>query len=315
MKTRQIRALHAILVTGSVSRAAEMLRVSQPAISKTLSSLEAEIGYKLFRRVKGHLEPMPEATFLFNEVDQALNGLSRLEEMIRDAPRGLQERLTIASLPGPSNFLIPQLLKEYFDQRPPPKITLTSRSSPAIREMASTQQIDIGVLLDPPDSPNYTIERLEIEYVCAILASDPLATKKQISANDLDGRPLILTSSDDVEFSLVREAFYRAGATFNPRYETPIYLPGLGLALSGFGVAIIDTLTAWTYEQAIRGRDLAFRPFVPAIHDRLAVISPALRPLSQTALEFRQALTEGIRKISSFYSDVAEESECFRQDV
>ncbi len=309
MKTRQIRTLHAILATGSVSRAAEMLNVSQPAISKTLRSLEEEIGYKLFRRVKGHLEPMPEATFLFDEVDQALRGLSRLEDMVRNAPRDLPESLIIASLPGPSNFLVPQLLQKYFDQRPPPKITLTSRSSPTIRELASTQQIDIGVLLDPPDSPNYTTERLRIEYVCGFPASDPLAKKKTISAHDLDGRPLILTGSDDIEYSLVRESFYRAGATFNPKYETPIYLPGLGLALSGFGVAIIDTLTAWTYDQAINARGLAFRPFVPPIHDRLAIISPALRPLSQTALEFRQMLTEGIRKISSFYSSETQNPE------
>ncbi len=301
MKTRQFRTLHAILVTGSVSRAAEMLSIIQPAISKTLRSLEEEIGYRLFRRVKGHLEATPEATFLFNELDQALRGLSRLEDLVRNAPRGLPERLIIASLPGPSNFLVPHLLKECFEQGSSPKITLTSRSSPAIRELASTQQIDIGIVLDPPDSPNYRIERLQVAYVCAFPADDPLAEESRITPQDLDARPLITPNPDDIVYTLLRESFHQAGSTFDPKYETPVYLPGLGLALSGFGVAIVDTLTAWTYDKAIEAQGLTFRPFVPTHYDQLAVISPALRPLSQTAVRVQQKITEGIRQIGSFY--------------
>lgn len=305
MNLRQIRALHAILVTGSISRAAEMLAITQPAVSKTLRGLEEEIGYSLFRRTRGQLEPTPEAAFLFDEIDHTLQGLDRLEDLVRRAPRGLPERLVIASLPGPSNFFIPELLKEFFGEQASPKITLTSRTTPVIRELASTQQIDIGVLVDPPESPNYEIEKTPVEYVCAFPAGDRLSEKARVTPRDLDGRPLITPISDHIVFRQLREAFAEAGAAFNPMHEIPFYLPGLGLVLSGFGVAIVDTVTAWTYERTIKARGLAFRPFVPTFYDRLAVISPILRPLSHTAIGFRDTLANGFRRISSVYSDRA----------
>jgi DNA-binding transcriptional LysR family regulator len=300
---RQIRTLHAILTTGSVSGAAEMLSLTQPAVSKTLHQLETEIGHSLFKRTKGHLEPEPDVSFLFDELNHTLQGLNRLDKLVRNAGTGHPEHMIIASLPGPSNFLIPQILKEFYGVDNVPKISLRTRTTAVIRELVSTQQVDIGVLVDPPASPNYDVFPVPVEYVCAINDNDVLANRPQITASDLDGRPLITAGSTHVVYEHLKNIFEKSGAVFNPMHEVPFYMPGLGLTLAGFGVAIVDTITAWTYENTARGQGLTFRPLNPVFYDRLAVVSPRIRPLSKSTLSFRDALVTGIERIDSAYQN------------
>ncbi|MBC7800259.1 MAG: LysR family transcriptional regulator, partial [Gemmatimonadaceae bacterium] len=75
---RQLEAFHAVMIGGSASRAAELLGISQPAVSRAIAELEQGTGFALFDRVRGRLVPTPEGRLFFAEVDVSFTGLDRL---------------------------------------------------------------------------------------------------------------------------------------------------------------------------------------------------------------------------------------------
>ena len=77
---RQLEALKSVIEAGSVVKAAEIMRLSQPAVSRLLSDLETAVGYGLFERRKGRLTPRGEAWELYAEVDRSLIGLERIKD-------------------------------------------------------------------------------------------------------------------------------------------------------------------------------------------------------------------------------------------
>src|SRR6266508_1297060 len=88
---RPIAAFHAVMINGTASRAAEVLRISQPAVSKAVQELERSIGFPLFDRVKGRMLPTPEAHLLHKEVEASFVSMARLRSSaarIRDFGTG-----------------------------------------------------------------------------------------------------------------------------------------------------------------------------------------------------------------------------------
>ena len=78
MHFKQVQAFRFVMMTGAASRAAELMRVSQPAVSRAISELERNVGFPLFNRVRGRLVATPEAHLLYQEVTRAFVGLERL---------------------------------------------------------------------------------------------------------------------------------------------------------------------------------------------------------------------------------------------
>ena len=87
LRLRQLEALHALSKKGTVSRAAEDLGISQPATSRLLSDLSAELGFKLYHRKAGRLVLTQEAGYLLPEIKRLLESMQYISEMGRDIPR------------------------------------------------------------------------------------------------------------------------------------------------------------------------------------------------------------------------------------
>ena len=112
---RQLETFRAVMLSGSASRAAELLDITQPAVSRTIAELEKGVGFVLFERIKGRLVTTPEAQMLLNEVEKSFVGLDRIRAeaaRIRDFGAG---SLRIASLAALGSTLVPR------DLQVPPK--------------------------------------------------------------------------------------------------------------------------------------------------------------------------------------------------
>ena len=84
MNLRQLEAFRAVILGQTVTRAAEMLCISQPAATRLIASLEEDIGFSLFDRIKGRLQPTPEAMTLYQEVQRSLLGVERIARTAQD---------------------------------------------------------------------------------------------------------------------------------------------------------------------------------------------------------------------------------------
>ena len=94
LNLRQVEIFHAVMVNGTTQRAAEVLHISQPGISKAIQELERQLGFALFHRTRRRLVPTAEAHFYFREVEESFAALSRLRSAaarIRDFGSGVAD--------------------------------------------------------------------------------------------------------------------------------------------------------------------------------------------------------------------------------
>ncbi len=89
MRLRHVEVFHAVYTCGSMTNAAALLHVSQPAISKVLACAEKQIGYQLFDRVKGKLSPTPEANLIFQYVKVVHEDIVALRHVVTNIRDGL----------------------------------------------------------------------------------------------------------------------------------------------------------------------------------------------------------------------------------
>lgn len=286
---RQIEGFRAVMVTGTVTQAAKMLDVSQPAVSRMISYLEYEIGFKLFTRNNRQLIPTTEGRAFYDEVERSFFGLDRLAkaaESIRDYRRGQVRLITIPSLaPNLMVDLVARFAKAY------PEIAVSIEVQPSQRvfEWIVSQHCDIGLSTLPIDNP--AVEAKPVvrgEAVCILPESHPLAQKQTIRAADLEGETFIAFKANSVFRQLVDEAFLKAQVRRNLLIEARTTETICGLVAAGLGVSVIGP----TFPSADRRPGLAVRPFEPHLSIELVLLYSSQKPLPLAGERFIEILHE-----------------------
>ncbi|MDO6565385.1 LysR substrate-binding domain-containing protein [Amphritea sp. 1_MG-2023] len=304
MNFKQIRAFREVMLTGSVSKAANNLFRTQPAISSQLTGLEKEIGIKLFERRDGRLNPTPEAEYLLNQVSEVLEKIEDIEEnlaRVRSLERG---RINIVSMFGPSVFFMPKFISEFVKNRNHVDISLFSHSAFQVQQLLSTQRYDVGLVDYIPDTSERLslIDYSELRYkcICAVPLDDPLAEKESITAADLDGKPLAMLAQSHACFRKIKRIFKEQGLTMNRRFETQFFIPQLTFVEQGLACAIVDPLTVESYRINCNNQDkIVFLPFLPEIDFSIYLITPTHRPLTALASTFVSELSQELQSFKN----------------
>ena len=133
MRLRHIEVFNAVMLTGSVSAAARLMNVTQPAVSRILAHAELQLGFALFQRVKGRLVPTQEAQTLYPQVQQLfaqLDEVQRLAASLKNPQRCDELRiLTVFAL---SVELLPRALRAFRARYPGVAVTIDALHSPQI---------------------------------------------------------------------------------------------------------------------------------------------------------------------------------------
>lgn len=293
--------------SGTLSEASRILGRTQPAVSAALKSLEDTIGMPLFERKGRRLHPVPEAYYLLEQADEIIARVAMTTETMQNLRTMEDGALRIVSMPGPSAFLLPQLVSEFLETRKKARISVLSRSSVLVRQLIETQTYDIGIadLIKGADIGKSVkvADQQESEMLCAVQASHPLATKPEIWASDLSGAPLALLYPEHTTFKAARAAFEADGAHFNPIFEAMYFLPLLVYVEAGQAVAIVDRLSAYTYP-LYRGdaSKIVFRPFRPQINSGFVMLLPIHRERSRLAKAFAKFWLHRVEQINASYA-------------
>lgn len=304
MNLKQLVAFREVMHTGSISEAARNLYRTQPAVSSQISNLERDIGLKLFIRRDGRLKPTPEAEFLLAEAEDILIRLNEVRQTLARVRNLEQGSIHIVSMPGPSVFLLPDLVCQFVESRPGIDISLISRSSFQVQQLLSAQRYDIGVAdidegLDMSSSL-VNQEQLHYQCYCAIPKAHPLAEKSKISAKDLDAEPMAVLTEEHSTYQQLKGIFKERQLRLNRRFETQYFIPLLTFVEQGLACAIVDPLTMHSYQLYRQNQgSLVFRPFSPTIQFSLCLLTPTHRPLSNVATEFSLFLKEQLTQLQS----------------
>jgi DNA-binding transcriptional LysR family regulator len=290
-RIRQLEAFHAVLQTGSATRAAELLRISQPSVSKLLHELEVETGVRLFERVRKRLFPTPEARRLAQEVDDLFLKLSRIEHVANEMrAKGVGE-LRIASLPALGLGLIPRVLARFRSDQPKIRAVLSLAPSQRVVEMVVSGEADVGFAYPVPGTPT-TLERHTLAVLPAVVVLPPghrLARSRELRPEDLEGQTLVSLGREDRSRDNMDAVFDKARLDAVAAVETPFAAVACELVAAGVGVALVDPITAHFYSDRLEVRSIA-----PSFGFDFGALTLAGRPQSSAARRFLDMVAAAI---------------------
>lgn len=291
MNLTQLTVFREVMETGSISQTAKKLNRTQPAISLALKNLEKTLGLTLFERKGRRLVPVPEAHYLLAETTGILDRLATISSTMEGLIKGHSGSLNIATMPGPSAFLFPRFISQSVGENPKIRITLSTRSSPQIMELAGTQNIDFGFAdfeHSAGKEPQYSAELIRADCFCAVDRDSPLASRKIISISDLDGAPMGGLHATHPFQRKIRQEFQDVSANYNPTVTCQYFLPLIPFVSSGQCYSIVDPLTVATERELnLSNGKVAFLPFEKPLRYEYALLEPDHRPPSQLALKIK----------------------------
>lgn len=290
LQLRQLEAFHAVVVNGNMTKAAKFLKISQPAVSRLVASLEENLDFPLFKRMSGRLRATPEAQVLFDEVEKALTNLNHITRLTQDIQGNKGGHLRVTCLPGFATSLLPRVLARFLSKRPGLTLTLEPRDPKRIQEWISAQLFDVGLSEMFEENPTIESEAILIRTVCIAPRGHPLADKKVVTPKDLDGLPLIHISHDHVFYASLQQAFESHGVEFKGLVETRQFAPACIMVAEGYGVSVVSEIDAREYEN----EGLVIRPFKPSIPFQINILYPAYMPRSIVTLEFVEAFKKSL---------------------
>lgn len=261
LNLRQIEAFKAVVEYGTVSRAAQMLNISQPAMSRLIAHLEMDTGLWLFDRVKGRLAPTEHAMSLYQEVDRIFAGVRQVENAVEAIRRQEQGRLTLGVLPALANAFIQRVTTRFLEERPAVFCSVQALSSQWIIDWIVTRKLDVGLIEPGLENPYLTIEPLmEHSLVCVMPIGHPLTAKTHIEPQDLDQIPFVSLNPDSYPGRHVQHVFDDYKVTPRTVLIANVAPTLCEFVAAGLGVSLVHPLVASGFE----GR-LTVRRFEPAI--------------------------------------------------
>ena len=261
LSLRQVEAFKAVIEHGTISRAAAVLHVSQPAMSKMIANLEADADLVLFDRLKGRLAPTQRGMRLYDEIDRIFSGVQQVENAIDAIRREDQGRIAIGVMPALSGSFVQQVTTGFLQRHPQAFCVVMSRSSQLIVEWLLTRKLDVGLVSSDIDNPYLVSESLmEHPLVCIMPAGHALAAKRLVRAADLDGLPFVSFDLESFTGQRVAGMLVEQGARANVVLVANVAPTLCEFVATGHGVSLVHPLMVEGF-----GDRLAVRRFEPAI--------------------------------------------------
>lgn len=298
MRLRHIELFHAILLTGSVSAAARMLHVTQPAASRTLRHAELQLGFALFERTGGRLQPTPEALALQPQVERLfaqLDDVQRLAASLR-AGRG-QGTLRVLSVPSLGQEVFPHAVQLWREQHPGVLLQHRTLHTPQILAALALQEADAGYAFNAPPHPALAQERLAERPMACVAPRGllPAAALRAgaIGLQALAGLPLIALDGGDPLGTLLERRLREQDTLARPVMTVQTYHVALALAERGVGVALVEGCTA---AAADRSR-VDVLPLSPPIGASVHALWASTRPPSLAAQAFTRCMRQALQQL------------------
>lgn len=204
MEIRVLRYFLTVVREEGINRAAEVLHITQPTLSRQLSQLEEEIGVKLFHRGARKITLTNEGVLLRRRAEEILALVDRTEKELLEQEELIEGRIIIGSGELAAVQMLPDIIKSFHKKYPLVTYDIFTANADLVKEQMEKGLIDMGVLLEPIDTPKFDFIRLSQKerWVVLMCPDDPLAEKDRICAKDLEKLPLILPRRLNVQNEL-----------------------------------------------------------------------------------------------------------------
>lgn len=299
MDVKLLEAFRTVMDNRSVTQAAAILKVTQPAVSAQIARLEAQVGFDLFERTGGRLKPTSEGRQFYAEAMHALGMIDRLEQVSSGIRNGRAGSIIIASYPVASVSILPELVARFGADHPDAVVRMINRTSEEVRSIFEASSVDIGMTIIPVDIPGVEVRKYVVPTVAVMPKGHPAAEKRVITPADFSGLPFVSMSQTRLVGHQIRSAFIDTGAKFHMVVECEYYSSICSMVANGLGVSVVDCWSALTF----RSQGLEVRPFEPAIDTEIGVFFHATKAQSKLTRDFLELLDDKLRTPPTFGED------------
>lgn len=288
MKFRQIEAFRCLMVAGTSAGAARKMNVTQPAISRLIADLEESLGFRLFNRAKGRLEPTTAGVRFYRAVEENFLGLERLTQVAANIRADAPEGISVACLFVLSTTLMPLVLKEFFKYHPNVPVTVDTCNGPEILVRLQDMKVDMAIALDFPPFAGIEIEKiLKVHVSCALPSGHRLADREMIFPEDIHGENMIgwvPIISQNYEKEL--ESLQAANSVPKNVIKTHTSHTRYAMVANGLGLSLVEPFAAKIW----RNNGVVVRPFAGEISYDYVLAYPSGGIRSQIMHDFRDAV-------------------------
>ncbi len=214
LKMGELRIFVAVLEHRSFRKAAAVLHLSQPAITKAIAGLEQTLGVRLFDRIANGVEPTPHgasfaprAAAIFDELRRAAQDLALLSS-------GAVGSLRMGTVPLPALPFVPLALNRLLDAHPGIQVSMVEARETELIDRLRKRDIEVAImrlsLVEPPDDTR--LIKLFDERLCVVAAADhPLARRRNLKWPELMAQRWVLSPADCSFYLYVQRTLAKAG--------------------------------------------------------------------------------------------------------
>jgi len=300
ISSRHIEVFYHVYNEGSLTRAAKILNVSQPLISKTLAYAEHKLKLKLFIRHARRLSPTPEADLLFQHAAAVNKEISKFNNIADNLVKNPSSTINIGCTPSLGLGLLPQLLNQYLKLELGTKFNVVNLQSLDLEEQLKELTFDLIICFNPEDSELFQKTPLLQGSLVLIAPANNAPEGKTFKLSQIENQPFIKVKNLKTGSSKRNLDHYldNAGVQVNWIAETETIQVAKAMVEQGAGYAIIDDFSAKVY-----GSRISVHRLEPNIQYDICMVSNKEKPLSVSAQKFIDFLSATKIEPSSFMLD------------
>jgi DNA-binding transcriptional LysR family regulator len=274
---RQLRAFLAVAQQRHFRRAAERLHLSQPAVSRHIADLEAELGVRLFDRSTREVVPTEAGRYLESAIERVLEELEGVLDHMHSEGERRRGKIRIASVPTLSASLMPACIADCAQEYPELTIQLHDQAQTLVLDSVRGGEVDFGIAIEPPEASDFDSEVIMRDPFCLACRPDhPLAKHKSVPWKKLQGQALVLLDYSSGSRRLIDQALQKHGVQAHVAQQTGHTHTAFRMVEAGLGVTVTPRLSS-------PPTTLAVRPLVPTEQRDVTLIRRRQRSLSPLA--------------------------------
>lgn len=290
MEIRVLRYFLTVVREESITKASEVLHITQPTLSRQLAQMEEEIGVKLFDRGSRKIKLTNEGILLRRRAEEILQLIDKTEKELIEQEEQVEGRISVGCGEIASMQILSELFKSFHQKYPRVNFDIFTATADLVKEQMDKGLLDLGLLLEPVDMEKYDFVRLDKKerWVVLMPPNDLLTKKEFVTAKDLSVLPLILPRRMQVQSELASwfDDYYKnLNVLFTSNLSTnSAIMVSQGLAYS---VVIEGSVPFWDASK------ITYRPMYPELTATSVLAWKRGQP-------FSLAVTKFIRHIKCF---------------
>jgi LysR family nitrogen assimilation transcriptional regulator len=282
MELSQLRTLIQVAELGSLSKAADRMHIAQPALSRQMRMLEAELGVRLFARHGRGMVLTEQGREILKHATRVMAELEEIRAAASDAGTPLTGRIAIGFPPTVADIISVPLVAAFGKAHPQAELRLVGAYTGYLLDWLHRGEIDVAVLYDPHSARSLRSQPLLLENLFLIGPPEAgFSSARAIAFKELDGKRMLLPSTRHGLRTIVENCATEAHIALNVAVEADSYATLKDLVRHGHGWTILPL--APIHDDIASGR-LTAAPLVDPVPVRRLVLSyPADRPVPRLA--------------------------------